>query len=147
MIKEKFENWTKIDWPGNEELGYKCWVKGIGKKKRVYVGIGDFLTVCFSYGPYSHRSFSSTRWRPNGIVSELKMMEAIDSVNGVGDKFLKLNIEPDLPRYEVTHKYNYPERFIFSGEVADVSPSFQLRESAERVAKERNLTVKEIKPN
>ena len=74
-------------------------------------------------------------------------MEAIDSVNGVGDKFLKLNIEPDLPRYEVTHKYNYLERFMFSGEVTDVSPSFQLRESAERVAKERNLTVKEIKPS
>jgi hypothetical protein len=77
-----YNEWTLIDWDGNRDLGYKCWRKSFGGG-HVSVGVGDFLSVVFSYGANSDSSYSSTRWdydRP--AISEADAMKMVDAGNG-----------------------------------------------------------------
>jgi hypothetical protein len=55
--KQKFPQWTRIPWDGNLSLGFDCWRKSFGRGQ-VSVGIGDFRTVVFSYGPDSEFNLS-----------------------------------------------------------------------------------------
>jgi len=80
-MKTKYPTWTKIDWDGNPELGYKCWRKSFGRG-HVSVGCGDFNLVVFSYGANSDDSYGGTRWRKEGIISEEDAMERVDKNNG-----------------------------------------------------------------
>jgi hypothetical protein len=77
----KYTDWTLIDWDGNTALGYKCWRKSFGKG-HVSVGVGEFQTICYSYGANSGDSLSSTRWRKDGVISEQDAMDAIDKDGG-----------------------------------------------------------------
>jgi len=71
-------NWQLIDWDGNRALGLKCWRKKFDGG-HVSVGCGDFLTICHSFGPNSTRSYSDTRWRPDGPITEQQAMDLIDA--------------------------------------------------------------------
>lgn len=73
--------WKIVEWDGNPELKLKCWRKQFGGGY-VSVGIGDFLDVCYSYGPNSDNSMCSTRWHYGRIISEKDMMDFVDSNNG-----------------------------------------------------------------
>lgn len=78
----KYKDWTLIDWDGNASLGLKCWRKSFGRG-HVSVGAGEFLTVVYSFGPDSERSFSSTRWDYDRLpISEEDMMEQVDRCRG-----------------------------------------------------------------
>ena len=82
MTGKKYKYWTLIPWDGNESLGFKCWRKSFGRG-HVSVGDGDFLTVCFDYGPDSDFSMSSTRWdydRPT--ITPQEMMRMVDKAKG-----------------------------------------------------------------
>lgn len=75
----KYPDWTLIDWDGNPQLKLKCWRKSFGKN-HVSVGVGDFLTVVFSFGPDSDHSHSSTRWNYDlPVISEQEAMARIDA--------------------------------------------------------------------
>jgi len=78
MAKQQNE-WELIEWDGNPSL--KCWRKKFGSGC-VFVGVGDFLTVCYSYGANSDDSVSSTRWHYDRIISEKDMMDFVDANNG-----------------------------------------------------------------
>lgn len=80
-MKKKYENWTLIDWDGNPSLKYKCWRKSF-RNGHVSVGVGDFTTVVFSYGANSDHSYSSTRWRAPGIITESNAMKMVDANDG-----------------------------------------------------------------
>lgn len=89
--KAKYLEWTRIPWDGNPSLGYECWRKSFGRG-HVSVGIGEFLTVCFSYGVNSDDSCSSTRWdydRPP--ISEEDMMRMVDAAGGKANRLPKRN--------------------------------------------------------
>ena len=73
----KYENWTRIPWDGNKDLGYECWRKSFGSR-HVSVGIGEFDLVVHSFGASSDKSYSGTRWRKNGSITEEEAMEIID---------------------------------------------------------------------
>jgi hypothetical protein len=73
--------WELIDWDGNPELALKCWRKKFGRG-HVSVGIGDDLSVTYSYGANSDDSISSTRWHYGRTISEQDMMRWVDSNNG-----------------------------------------------------------------
>jgi hypothetical protein len=76
--KRRYEKWTKIPWDGNRALRLECWRKSFGRG-HVSVGIGDFDTICYSFGANSDDSYSSTRWRPDGAtISEQEAMENVD---------------------------------------------------------------------
>lgn len=75
---EEAPTWKRIPWDGNPELGYECWRKKFGHG-HVSVGIGDFLHVGHSFGRASEFSFSSTRWRRDGPISEEQAMAEVDS--------------------------------------------------------------------
>lgn len=76
MPKTKYKTWTKIPWDGNHELNLECWRKSFGSG-HVSVGIGDFKLICYSYGPNSDDSMSSTR----GNMSEEEAMNLVDKKN------------------------------------------------------------------
>lgn len=76
-----FKEWTLIDWDGNPAMKLKCWRKSF-RCGHVSVGVGDFLTVGYSYGPNSDSSGSSTRWRKDRIISEIEMMKLVDQYDG-----------------------------------------------------------------
>ncbi len=81
MSKNKHE-WELTEWDGNRSLNYKCWRKKFGCG-HVSVGVGDFLSVVFSYGPDSDNSYSSTRWdydRP--VITEEEAMRMVDAGKG-----------------------------------------------------------------
>lgn len=80
MAKQQNE-WELIEWDGNPALKLKCWRKKFGCGY-VSVGVGDFLTVSYSYGANSDDSISSTRWHYDRIISEKDMMDFVDSNNG-----------------------------------------------------------------
>lgn len=82
-VKDRYPNWTLIDWDGNPSLNLKCWRKSFGRGY-VSVGAGDFLHVVFSYGANSDDSYSGTRWRKNGVHQTEK--EAMDKVDDSGGK-------------------------------------------------------------
>lgn len=73
--------WELIDWDGNPDLNYKCWRKKFGRG-HVSVGVGEFDTIVYSYGPNSDDSISSTRWRAIGTISEEEAMKLVDKNNG-----------------------------------------------------------------
>ena len=77
----KYKEWTKIPWDGNPELGLECWRKSFGRG-HVSIGIGDFHLICYSYGPNSDDSISSTRNRTTGIISEAAAMRFVDYNGG-----------------------------------------------------------------
>ena len=77
-MKTKYANWTLIDWDGNSELGYKCWRKSF-RGGHVSVGVGEFLTVVFSFGADSDNSYSSTRWNyDQPAITEQEAMDMVD---------------------------------------------------------------------
>lgn len=80
-MKLKYPEWTIVDWEGNPDLGYKCWRKSF-PGGHVSIGIGDWKSIVFSYGPNSHNSMTSTRWSLNGVMSEQEAMEMVDKNNG-----------------------------------------------------------------
>jgi hypothetical protein len=80
-MKTIYNDWTIIDWVGNPALKHKCYAKTFGRGT-VYVGIGDFDRIVFSYGASSEYSYSSTRWRENGHITEQQAMAAIDKSGG-----------------------------------------------------------------
>jgi len=84
----KYKNWTLIDWDGNPALGYQCYRKSFGKG-HVSVGVGDFLTVVFSFGANSDDSYSSTRWRADGTISEDEAMTQVDESMKVAVKAIR----------------------------------------------------------
>jgi hypothetical protein len=74
--------WTKIPWDGNPEMKLECWRKSFGGG-HVSVGVGEFLSVVFSYGANSAASYCSTRWdygRPR--ISEEDAMAVVDRGKG-----------------------------------------------------------------
>lgn len=78
MDKEKYKEWTLINW-GNDK-GDKCYRKSFGKGN-VSVGVGEFLLVCFSFGPNSDSSYSSTRWNyDQAPLTPEETMESIDKL-------------------------------------------------------------------
>lgn len=77
----KSTGWERVPWHGNPTLGHECWRKKFGRG-HVYVGIGDFTLVCYSYGANSDDSKSGTRWLYDTIISEEDMMAHIDRHNG-----------------------------------------------------------------
>lgn len=77
MKNQKYKTWTKIPWDGNPDLNLECWRKSFGRGY-VSVGIGDFDLVCYSFGANSDKSFSSTRWRKDGTISEQAAMKLVD---------------------------------------------------------------------
>lgn len=77
----KYEQWTRIPWDGNTELGYECYRKSFGHG-HVSVGIGDFTYIVYSYGPNSDSSLSSTRWRKDGNITEQEAMDLVDKNKG-----------------------------------------------------------------
>lgn len=88
----KFKNWTRDDSVPN----YPRWVKSFGGGQ-VSVGIGDNLTVTFSYGANSDFSMSSTRWRKDRIISEKDMMDFVDFCGG-------RCVKQDIKDYEFASK-------------------------------------------
>lgn len=58
----RYQTWTKIPWDGNPSLNLWCWRKSFGHG-HVSVGIGNFDTICYSYGAGSDDSLSGTRSR------------------------------------------------------------------------------------
>jgi hypothetical protein len=62
-------------------MGVECWRKKFGRGY-VYVGIGDFDLVCYSFGANSDHSMSSTRWHYGTYISEQDMMDHVDKHNG-----------------------------------------------------------------
>lgn len=78
MSKVRYKEWTRIPWDGNPDLKLECWRKSFGRG-HVSVGIGEFLTVTFSFGANSDDSHSSTRWNyENCPIPEERMMHALD---------------------------------------------------------------------
>ena len=74
--------WTKIPWDGNPDLKLECWRKSFGNG-HVSVGVGEFLSVVFSFGANSGASYCGTRWdygRPP--ISEEDAMAAVDRCKG-----------------------------------------------------------------
>ncbi len=71
--------WQLVPWEGNPSLNHMCWRRKIGKTT-VSVGAGDFLTISFDAGPSSDDSFSSTRWRPDGNLTEQEGMAYAERV-------------------------------------------------------------------
>ena len=82
MAKRRHKEWTLVDWDGNPELGHKCWRKSF-RHGHVSVGAGDFLLICYSYGPDNDDSMSSTRWRKSGAITEHEAMRLVDNNNGL----------------------------------------------------------------
>lgn len=76
-MKTKYSVWTLIDWDGNHALGFKCWRKSFGRG-HVSVGVGEFRSVVYSYGPDSDDSISSIR----GVLTEQEAMTLVDSTRG-----------------------------------------------------------------
>lgn len=76
----KIKNWTKVPW-GNPDLNHWCWRKSF-RRGHVSVGIGEFTLIVFSYGTNSPDSFSSTRWRKWGCITEEEAMRLVDKNNG-----------------------------------------------------------------
>ena len=81
MKKIKYEHWTKIPWDGNPSLKLECYRKSFGRG-HVSVGIGEFTTIVYNYGANSDNSYSSTRWRENGNISEQEAMKLVDANKG-----------------------------------------------------------------
>lgn len=78
--RKKYPKWTRIPWDGNPALGLECWRKTFGSG-HVSVGIGDFLTVVFSFGADSDSSYSGTRWNyDKEPLSEEEVMQHLDEV-------------------------------------------------------------------
>lgn len=86
--------WERVPWDGNPELGYECWRKRFGRG-HVSVGIGEFTLVCYSYGPNSDDSISSTRWHYDTYISEQDMMDWVDKNGG---KCKNYPVDPELYR-------------------------------------------------
>ena len=81
-MKQHYPKWTLIDWDGNPDIKLKCWRKSF-RHGHVSVGVGEFLTVCFSYGNNSDSSYSSTRWNyDKPVITEQEAMDSIDANNG-----------------------------------------------------------------
>ncbi len=81
--------WELIDWDGNPDLKLKCWRKSFGRGK-VSVGVGEFLTIVFSFGANSDTSHSATRWNyDNPPISEQEAMTLIDKQWKTGGKYGK----------------------------------------------------------
>lgn len=83
MTKQKYKEWTLIDWDGNPDMKLKCWRKSFGRGN-VSVGAGDdFLSVVFDYGPNSDDSYSSTRWNYHlDVITEADAMRMVDAGKG-----------------------------------------------------------------
>lgn len=78
----KKNEWVKIPWDGNPELGFFCYRKKFGRG-HVSVGIGEFDGIYYSYEANSEHSIGSTRWRANGkTISEQEAMDMVDKNNG-----------------------------------------------------------------
>lgn len=80
-MKPKHKEWTRVPWEGNPHLNLECWRKSFGSG-HVSVGIGELLTITFSYGNNSDDSLSSTRWREEGNLTEEEAMTLVDSWDG-----------------------------------------------------------------
>jgi hypothetical protein len=81
-VKTKHKTWTLIDWPSNPSLNLKCWAKSF-RQGVVYVGAGDFLTICFSFGANSEDSYSGTRWNyDEPPFTEEQAMASVDANSG-----------------------------------------------------------------
>ena len=81
-MKKRYKDWTRIPWDGNPDLKLECWRKSF-RHGHVSVGIGEFLSVVFSYGHDSDDSFSSTRWNyGDSVITEEEAMRRVDSTNG-----------------------------------------------------------------
>ena len=82
MKQTHYKNWTLIQWDGNPSLNFQCWRKSFGKG-HVSVGVGDFTTVVYSYGPDSDDSYSSTRERVGSTtIPDTQAMRLIDANKG-----------------------------------------------------------------
>ncbi len=81
MATKQKNEWVIVDWDGNPDLHLKCWRKKFGRG-HVSVGVGDFLTVCYSYGANSDDSIGSTRWHYDTVISEKDMMDFVDANQG-----------------------------------------------------------------
>lgn len=76
-----YKNWTKIPWDGNPNLNLECWRKSF-RRGYVSVGIGAFTSIVYSYGANSDDSLSSTRWRADGVQTEIEAMNQVDENKG-----------------------------------------------------------------
>lgn len=75
-------NWELISWDGNKELGFMCWRKKF-RHGHVSVGVGEFLSIVYSYGSNSDNSCSSTRWNyEKPVLTEQEAMSMVDRNNG-----------------------------------------------------------------
>jgi hypothetical protein len=101
MLKKKYKEWTRIPWDGNTELGYECWRKSFGGvvhhssgypstrfSGHVSVGIGEFKSIVYSYGPNHSESLSGTRYRVKGLngdrhETEEEAMSRVDRNRGL----------------------------------------------------------------
>ena len=70
-------DWQLVSWDGNPDLRHTCWRKKFGRG-HVSVGCGDFLHIVHSFGADSDYSYSSTRWRADGRISEEAAMALVD---------------------------------------------------------------------
>jgi hypothetical protein len=92
----KYDKWTLIDWDGNPELGYKCWRKSFGGG-HVSVGVGEFNSIVYSYGPNSENSMSGTRWRSGKPhLTEAQAMQIVDACKGYHDYKTEEEIEREI---------------------------------------------------
>lgn len=83
-FKMKYEKWTLVDWDGNPEQNYQCLRKSF-RGGHVSIGIGEFKSIVYSYGPNHKDSMSSTRSRISQNMPDLTMdqaMNLVDSNNG-----------------------------------------------------------------
>lgn len=83
-FKMKYEKWTLVDWDGNPEQNYQCLRKSF-RRGHVSIGIGEFKSIVYSYGPNHEDSMSSTRSRISQNMPDLTMdqaMNLVDSNNG-----------------------------------------------------------------
>ena len=74
---KKQNAWTLTNWDGNPDLRHMCWRKKFGRG-HVSVGCGDFLHIVHSFGADSDNSYSGTRWRAKGPISEQEAMALVD---------------------------------------------------------------------
>lgn len=78
LLKREISNgWVLTYWDANSATGAMCYRKKFGKG-HVSVGCGDSLTISYSFGANSDLSYSCTRWRKDGTITEQEAMDNVD---------------------------------------------------------------------
>jgi len=83
MKDKQYPDWALITWDGNPSLNLQCWRKSF-QGGHVSVGVGQFLSIVYSYGANSGNSLSGTRWNyDKAPLSEQEAMNIVDKNTGL----------------------------------------------------------------